>query len=226
MSFFQQQQQEGARIGEQREFTALEPGQYGDKNNPGLEIRNYIDHPKMSRQLDNGSFRHVFSVVAIKPSRESQRTNGKADHPFGVDIPTGDALLKIDLRPEWLEDEAIALALGEQWVAKLVASGVPQDNVDRAIAFFRQQATDKLIANNTPSDQLEDKVNETYGNILKQIQINVGTIYRLQDWAGKVWDAKMDMHLLAGTRFAGRIAKSSLAGSDGSEVASVYEKGK
>ena len=225
MSFFAQQQQEGARTGGTADRTPLDPGQYGDKSKPGLEIVMYIDSPKASKKLENGSFRHSLLVAAIAPSRESQKVNGNATHPLG-DIPAGTAFMKIDLRDEWLHDEPVALAMGEQWVEKAIASGIPKDNFDRAVAYFRQQATDACLAKNTPEDQLEEAVSKQYENILTQIRINVGQVFRLQDWAGKPWDPQMDLHLLAGTRFAGRIAKSSLAGSDGSEVASVYEKGK
>src|SRR3990167_2733863 len=61
-----------------------------------------------------------------------------------------------------------------------------------------------------------------YDNLLTQIRINVGSIFRLQDWAGQPLDPQTDWQSLVGTEFAGSI-EAGLSGGT-SDVKSVYSR--
>lgn len=224
----------------QRERVALAPGSYGSSTQPGLKIIAYID--KASKLDKSGAMRHSFLVAASRPSREQMQQhaagNGKEGETFFEPDYDGTAFLSVTIHDDWKHPAALALAFTEasrtkegkinhDYVAEAVAAG----EFDAQIAkdgevYYRKVATDKVIAANTPGDQMEAKIEEQYRKELMQISIKVGEFFTLQDWAGIPRDPAHDPITLVGAEFSGKIEASNLAGKNGSEVTRVYSKKK
>lgn len=226
-----------------RERISLAPGSYGNSKEPGLKIMAYIE--KASKIDRSGAMRHSFLVAATRPSREAltlaATKNGKSaaanDDPFhlGPDFE-GTAFLSITLHELWLTPEATALAFTEasrnkegevqaDYVAKALAGGdVTQESLDKARAHFKQVATDKVIAANTPAEGMQEAVDKQYAKELTQISIKVGQFVTLEDWAGVPRSLQFDPKQLINTEFSGKVETREFNGKSGSEVVSVYSK--
>ena len=94
-----------------------------------------------------------------------------------------------------------------------------------------QIAHDKVVAANTPAEQMDAAVLTQYSKELTQISIKIGTLMRLIDWKYQETQSKhrnefatFDIKDLVNTEFSGKVQKSNQAGSDASEVDSVYSK--
>lgn len=230
-----------------RERLSLAPGSYGSSSQPGLRILTYID--KASKTDKSGAMRHSFLVAATRPSREQLQQaattsgNGKAAAsgeatPFDEPEYDGTAFLSVTIHEDWKHPAALALAFTEasrtkdgkinhDYVAEAIAAG----EVDAKVAadgqaFYRKLATDKVLAANTPSDQIEAAVEAQYRKELVQISIKMGEYFTLQDWATIPRDPNHDPITLVGTEFAGKVEATSLQGKTGSEVTRVYSRSK
>ncbi len=226
-----------------RERLSLAPGSYGSASQPGLKILTYID--KASKLDKTGAMRHSFLVSATRPSREqlqataTNHSNGKAAasvEDFFEPTYDGTAFLSITIHEDWKHPAALAIAfteatrnkegiIGHDYVAEAVAAG--EFEAQLAIDgknYYRKLATDKVIAANTPGDQMEAAVEAQYRKELMQISIKMGEFFTLQDWAGIPRDPNHDPVTLVGAEFAGKVESSNLAGKGGSEVTRVYSK--
>lgn len=223
------------------ERTSLAPGSYGSGREPGLKILSYID--KASKLDKSGAMQHSFLVAATRPSKEAVAAgkNGNTAHPaVGFDIPEydGTAFLKVVLHEMWLNPEATALAFTEasrnkegviqaDYVANAIAEGeTTQKSIDRAMAHFRQVATDKCITANTPEDGLQEAVDTQYKKELTQISIKVGQFLTLQDWAGVERSLQFDPMKLVNTEFSGKVETKEFNGKSGSEISAIWSKKK
>src|ERR1700757_1121783 len=187
-----------------RERLSLAPGSYGSSTQPGLKILAYID--KASKLDRTGAMRHSFLVSATRPSREAlQRIaaaqgNGKvaaAADATPLDEPDydGPAFLSVTIHEDWKHPAALALAFTEasrtkegkvnhDYLAEAIASG----EIDAQVAsegqkWYHKLALDKVMAANTPPDQMEAAVEAQYRKELMQISIKMGEFFTLQDWA-------------------------------------------
>ncbi len=223
----------------QRERIALAPGSYGTSTVPGLKIMAYID--KASKLDKTGAMRHSFLVAASRPSREQMQqhagNNGKTgEAPFFEPDYDGTAFLSVTIHEDWKHPTALALAFTEasrtkegkinhDYVAEAIAAGeFDQQLAESGVAYYKKTATDKVIAANTPADQIEAKVEEQYRKELMQISIKMGEYFTLQDWAGIERNPAQDPVALVGSEFSGKIETSNVG--TGSEVARVYSKKK
>lgn len=185
---------DGAVVGGTGEKIALPVGPYGDKNKPGLSVLSYIGAKETKNK---GEYRHSFLVG-------------------GIDVD-GTCFWAINLRDRWRDDGPLALAFNmPEMVKPEVLKEAEQD--------LKTEAAQKAIANHTPDDKLETATEEIYKKILLQIRINVGSIFRLQDWRGVERDATVDLNTLVGTRFSGTVEKSNVG--DTTEIKSIFSKSK
>jgi hypothetical protein len=225
----------------QRERLALAPGSYGSSTQPGLKIVSYID--KASKPDKTGAMRHSFLVAATRPSREQLQQhaggNGKAaaaGETFFEPDYDGTAFLSVTIHEDWKHPAALALAFTEASRNKegkinhdYVAAGIAAGEFDAQLAhdgqvYYRKLATDKVIAANTPGDQMEAAVEAQYRKELMQISIKMGELFTLQDWAGIARDPSHDPVALVGAEFSGKVESSSYGDRTGSEVTRVYSK--
>ena len=228
-----------------RPQVSLPAGSYGSGKDPGLNIVAYID--KASKLDKSGAMRHSFLVSALKPSREALEaaklasTNGKAaaaGNPLEEPDYEGTAFLSLSLHELWLCPEATSLAFTEatrnkdgqiqaDYVAKAIQDGeTNQESIDKAVAHFRQVATDKVIAANTPAEQMVEAVETQYRKELTQISIKVGQFMTLMDWSGNKRDLQTDPKSLVGVKFSGKVEAREFNGKVGVEVTSIYGKSK
>ena len=179
-----------------RERSALPVGKYGNSTTPELHIVHYNGvKPTKTDDLN----RHSFLVAGM---------NGVA----------GTAFLAIQVKDAWLNPEAVSLAFGIT-AAEL---GTTEMKVATFRASFLEQAAARAVANNTPPEALQQATQTAYDNLLTQIRINVGTILRLQDWAGQPRNPQTDWQSLVGTEFAGSV-EAGLSGGT-SDIKSVYSR--
>src|SRR5882724_4551793 len=227
-----------------RARVSLSPGSYGTGSQPGLKILQYIE--KSSKPDKSGAMRHSFLVAATRPSREAlvEASNG---HPKGSDFPIldyeGTAFFALSIHPMWLNWESVALAYNEvgkdsegnvrvDYVSKVIADGdCSQESIDKATSYYQQVATKKVMDANNPEDQIGQAVLTQYSKELTQISIKSGTLMRLIDWKYQETQSKhrnefasFDIKDLVNTEFSGKVEKSNQAGSDTSEVSSVYSR--
>jgi hypothetical protein len=228
-----------------RERLSLTPGSYGSSSQPGLKILSYID--KASKPDKTGAMRHSFLVSATRPSREqlqqaaTKNGNGKAaasGEDFFEPSYEGTAFLSLTLHEDWKHPAALAIAfteatrnkegiIGHDYVSEAVAANEFEQQI--AIdgqAYYRKLATDKVIAANTPEDQIQAAVEAQYRKELMQISIKMGEYFTLQDWAGIPRDPNHDPINLVGAEFAGKVESSSFGDKTGSEVTRVYSLSK
>ena len=222
-----------------RQQVSLPAGSYGSGKEPGLQIIAYID--KASKLDKSGAMRHSFLVSALKPSREAMEAHKAANgskNPLEEPDYEGTAFLSLTLHELWLCPEATALAFTEasrnkegqiqaDYVAKAIQEGeATEESMEKARAHFRQVATDKVIAANTPDEQMEEAVETQYKKELTQISIKVGQFVTLMDWAGKKRDLQMDPKDLLNTKFSGKVESREFNGKTGVEVTAIYSKKK
>lgn len=230
MSFYEQ-----LNVESQREQKPLEAGTYGTKKVAGLKIVKYIDKSSKPTEKDPALFRHSMLVAALGPNKQqleaeaAAKKNGSTN-PLAEPDHEGTAFFSLNLKQEWLNPVAIAFGFSGKEV-DLVAAGVSrgdfsQEQADAYKADIQKQAVDKVVAANTPAEAMDEAVVKAYESILTQIRINVGTLFRLQDWKGVPRNPDMDLHELVGTEFSGTIRPSNLSGSVNTEVGFITAKEK
>ncbi len=226
-----------------REKVTLSPGSYGSSKEPGLKIVAYLN--EYSNLDKNGTMRHKFVVAATRPSREAAEAfkSANGSNPLSEPDYEGTAFMTLALHEHWLNMEATSIAFSEasrnkegviqnDHVAKAIADGdTDQASIDRAVAHFREIATNKVIAANTPAENLEEAAKVQYGKELMQVSINVGQFLTLQDWKGVPRSLQFDPSQLVGTEFSGKVeattyTKKTGEPGSGAEVVSVYSKAK
>jgi hypothetical protein len=191
--------------------------------------------------------RHKFLVVATRPSREqiqaqaANHSNGKAKAsgettPFDEPDYDGSAFFAVTIHEDWKHPAALALAFTEasrtkegkinhDYLAEAIASGEVDPKIaEEGAAYYRKMALDKVLAANTPADQIDAAVEAQYRKELMAISIKIGEIFNLQDWAGEQRDPGGDIIRLVGTEFSGKVETSNLAGATTTEVTKVYSK--
>jgi hypothetical protein len=187
-----------------------------------------------SKPKDKGEVKGS-SLTIIKKLEPKTLKSGATRHNFLVtsDDVKGTAFLKIDIEDYFLTPEACALAFGKKSKDGSVFQLDPEDAAEldaEAVAACQQRisedAANKVAAANTPEEAVVDATEKAIRNTLTQIQINVGTIFRLQDWAGLPRDPQGDLGALDQTVFEGSVKKSNIV--DGAPEVSVYSlpKGK
>lgn len=222
-----------------RERVSLAPGSYGTSSQPGLKIQAYIE--KASKADKSGAMRHSFLVVATRPSREqiqvqaARGPNGNST-PFEDPDYDGTAFLSITIHEDWKHPAALALAFTEasrtkegkinhDYLAEAIASGEVDPKIaQEGAAYYRKIALDKVLAANTPADQIDRAVEAQYRKELVQISIKIGELFTLLDWAGVNRDPQFDVTHLVGEQFAGKIESREFNGKTQSEVTRVYSK--
>jgi hypothetical protein len=224
----------------QRPQIPLSPGTYGSSKEPGLKIIQYIE--KASKPDKSGAMRHSFLVSATRPSREAvEGFNQKNFDPTNpIDGPDfeGTAFLAVTLHKMWLNPEAAALAFTENSrnregvvqadhvAASIQAGETSAESIENARAYFRQLATDKVMAANTPTESIEEAVDTQYKKELQQISIKLGEFLSLCDWANQPRNLNTDVRIaFLGCQFAGKVETSTL-GRGGSEVSRVFSRSK
>lgn len=198
-------------------------GGSGDRS--PLPAGKYISNPKPKDKAEvQGESLSLLKLLAPKTLKD-----GATRHSFlvGSDWVQGTGFLKIDLQDYYLTPEACALAFGKKPKNGSQFHVDPADMADLSSAHLEaiqnritDDATSKVIAANTPPEVQADAIETAIHNTLLQIQINVGTIFRLQDWAGIERNPQGDLGLLEQTVFEGAVKASSLPG--GAPEISVY----
>ena len=189
----------------QTEYKRLSAGDYGTSKVPGLEIIKYTG----VKPNADGSVRHSFLVKALMPSREQSElilkasSNGKSNPYMEEPDTEGTVFLSFNLRNEWLNPACVAVAMGRENVY-LAEKKVDQAQLDAANKYLVEEATAAASALGSADEKAQDEALE---KIKQQIQINVGTIFRLQTWAGKPEDEQADFSTLVGTKFSGKIVE-------------------
>jgi hypothetical protein len=183
----------------------------------------YTSNPKARNKAGN-------SLFIIKKLAARALDSGATRHSFlvGSDDAHGTAFLKIDLQDYWLTPEACALAFGKKdkenpdpfQLEPEDAVELDADMIHAVQSRITDDAHGKVQAANTPPEAAAEAVEKAIHNTLLQIQINVGTIFRLQDWAGVERDPHGDLGALEQVQFEGAIKASNLPG--GAPEASVY----
>lgn len=179
-----------------RERVALPVGSYGKSNQAALKVVHY-NGSKATKDPD--LLRHSFLVA-------------------GMDGVAGTSFLAIQVKDTWLTPEAAALAFNQD----PESVGANPTGVAAFHQLLLEQAAARAVANNTPEEQLTTATQTAYDNLLTQIRINVGTIFRLQDWAGVPRNPQVDWQSLVGTEFAGSI-EAGISGNT-TDVKSVYSR--
>lgn len=193
-----------------REKSALLAGKYTD-----LQLVSYIAKTSGPSKSDAELYRHAFLVAS--------------------DGTDGTAFFDIRVKSLWFHPPVVALAFNA--VEAAIADGTAtQEEIDSCAKLFRDITRARVEASNTPTEKLEDVAEYTdedgvvhaatkgayttaYENLLTQIRIALGTIFRLQAWAGQKRSLDVDIPSLVGTKFAGEVKE----GRDGtSELKSVY----
>ena len=185
------------------DYVAIPEGNHGDGNAPALKVVQQFN-PKTDT---TGTDLHGYLVAFDNKDKD------------------GTAFLTIKTRPEWLAPEAVALAFGADTATKMLTAGtITGETLAETQKYFIEAAENRAIKNNTPDDQLEKATQDNYDNTMIQIRINVGQIFRLQDWAGTQRSTDFDPAKLVGTRFSASVEPGFKAGS--SEVKTVFSKKK
>lgn len=198
-------------------------GGSGDKS--PLPAGKYISKPKKGETVE-GSSLTVLKLLEPRPLN-----SGATRYSFliGSDEVHGTAFLKVDLQDYYLTPEACALAFGKKDPEGPLFQPENVGDLDATIlaatqAKIESDASEKVAAANTPDEAVHEAVEKAIRNILLQISINVGTIFRLQDWAGIDRNPQGDLGELEGTVFEGMVKASNLPG--GAPEVSVYSKPK
>ena len=203
MSLYDQVNVGGGFSGER---VALPAGKYGTAKQPGLRIVKYL-----------GS----------KPSRNDAEL---VDHGYLVaaEEVEGTAFMHIRVKAWWLHDAVAALAFTsdkQNMVLEAVKAGrCTQEEVDTAHKVIGSIARGKVVAANTPPDQVDEANATAEKNLLAQIRIAIGEVFRLQDWKGVPRSLEFDPASFDGVAFSGVVEPGYTAGT--SEVKSIYGKSK
>jgi|SRR5215471_126843 len=187
----------------------------------------YTSNPKSKDK--RGESLKIIKELAVKEVK-----GGATRHTFlvGSDDERGTGFLKIDLHPWSLRPETIAMALGKKpkdasgnghfFISPEVLAQLDAAAVDSTQKELEEIATAKVAEANTPDEQVGEAISATLHKMLVQVQINVGTIFRLQDWAGYARNPEEALLNLEGVYFEGSVK----AGLNDSVEISVFSKKK
>lgn len=197
-------------------YSQLDTRSQGSGANVPLPEGAYTHNPKARKKV--GSSLYIIKLLAPKEIK-----GGATRHTFlvGSDDENGTAFLKIDLKDLWLRPEAIAMAFrkkDETAIDPAVLANLDADMLQATEAQIRKEATDAVIAANTPPEAEADAVEKAIHSTLASIQINVGTIFRLCDWAGKDRNPHIDLSELENTGFEGAVKYNTFGGNISPEV--------
>lgn len=191
-----------AKTGFSGDNTPLALGTYGTNREAGLEIVHFLGSRTTK---DPELMQYTYLVVATDEAR------------------LGSSFLKFSIKRGWLEEGALALAFPELQLSiysktaleKLLDVAI-ETNADEEAArehllaeaetVLRAKAKAKAEANNAP-----ETADDIYKKAIQQININVGHVWRLQDWHGYDRDALMIWHSpaqLVGCCFGGKVKES------------------
>lgn len=159
-----------------------------------------------------------------------------------TDPPNGTAFYRLNWKEWWSDERVIALACisdkGPDGKPKTIdgpkgpvvvfgsADAVAQlqqmpgpnganytkEDITPVVDYLTQKAKEKVVAANTPDDQVESATELQYQNILTQIRIQVHELFKLQDWKGIPRDAKFDPQSLVNTEFGGSVKEGQREG--------------
>lgn len=176
-----------------REKSALPAGKYTD-----LQLVSYIQKTSGPSKNDAELYRHAFLVAS--------------------DSADGTAFFDLRVKSFWLHPPVVALAFNA--VEQAIADGeATQEEIDSCTTLLKQVSKAKVIAANTPEETVDEATETAYTNLLTQIRIAIGTIFRLQAWSGQARSLDVDIPALVGTKFSGEVKE----GQNGtSELKSVY----
>lgn len=192
-------QYDDLNLGFSGERVALVPGKYGNGNEPGLEIVNYNGARETK---DPELTQHSFLVVS---------NDGTA----------GTAFLTIPIKEKWLNTDYLGLVFKAPY-------GTEEGRKQVEAAAYKD-AVDKAMERGTPPDQLELATKTLYDNSLLQAKVSIGTLFRLQDWAGVERSTDFQPEKLVGIEFGGEVELAERPSKDGtinSNVKSVFSKRK
>jgi hypothetical protein len=188
------------------ERIALPAGKYGTSKEPGLRIVKYLG------------------------SKSSRNDAELVDHGYLVaaEAEEGTAFMHLRVKSWWLHDAVYAIAFTSEKhnaVAEVLAAGrVTQDEIDNARKVVETIAGGKVIAANTPPDMVDEATATAVKNLLTQIRIAIGEVFRLQEWKGIPRSLEFDPASFDGISFSGVVEPGFTAGT--SEVKSIYGRSK
>jgi len=184
------------------ERVAIPVGNHGNKTTAALKIVKYLG--ERPTQADPELVQYGFLV-----GLES-----------GAD---GTAFFNLKLKEAWLTPEAVALAFN--LVSPSVEAGLTTGaKIAEAQKQFLEVAENRAIKNNTPETELEKATETGYDNQMTQIRINVGTLFRLQEWAGVGRSTTFNPAAFEGVKFAASVEPGFKG--DTTEIKTVFSKAK
>jgi len=197
----------------------------GQGDMSSLPEGNYTSNPKSKDKAGE-------SLKIIKALATKEVKGGATRHTFlvGSDDARGTGFLKIDIHPWSLRPETIAMALGKKpkdanggfYIDPAVLAQLDAEAVQNTQTQLERIAEEKVTEANTPDENRGEAIQETLHKMLTQVQINVGTIFRLQDWLGVARDPETAFADLDGLYFEGQVK----AGLGDSVEVSVFSKPK
>ena len=183
----------------------------------------FLDKAQEGREpLAPGSYNDL-KILKYNGSRDT-KTEGNKQHRFGVVSKTREGFcnLYMLINDFWLDDAVMALALGTTSDA-INEGAITAADVERAQAKIKSIVDEKIAEANTPDELVAEKTEEFTRKLLNTIKINVGTLLRLQKYAGDTPSLVFDVEKLVGITFRGKvIAKAGSDGKEYLEVDSVY----
>lgn len=202
---------DGRSTGTSGERSPLPAGAYGVPQVKDKSVQVYPDTKLRfvwygTKEVKNGQTQHTLMAVAD-----------------GMEGPEGQAFFKVNLKDtSFYTDAIVAVALG--WATDLVKEGnLTAEQVKAAEGELLNEAAKTVIANNVPSERYEEETEKALDNLKSQIRINIGSIFRLQDWGGQERGLKNGaIKDLVGVTFAGKVEQREFNNQVNSEVKSVY----
>lgn len=187
-------------MADKKEQVVLPVGRYGDKKQPGMEVIRILD-PRPTK--DPELFQRSLVCKAI---------------PGSPGYKEGTAFLTISLKDWYLNPDVLAFVFEDQ------RSNGAKPEVGEQLVY--KHALDAMVAANTPAENAEEETKTRANNIKTQISINVGTIFRLQEWDEVRRNAAASLADLEGLEFTGDVEHKELGGKIGTEVRVVKKRGK
>lgn len=169
----------------------------------------------------------IVKYLGSKPSRNDAEL---VDHSYLVasESTEGTAFWHLRVKAWWLHDAVAAVAFTtekQNLVTPALQSGkVTQAEIDNVHKVISTIAGGKVIAANTPADMVDEATVTAEKNLLAQIRIAIGEVFRLQDWKGIPRSLEFDPASFDGVAFAGVVEPGFTAGT--SEVKSIYGRSK
>lgn len=164
-------------------------------------------------QLKVGTYKDL-KVLTVKPS---DKFPGSWRLGVVSQSHEGWANLNLRLDQDWLNPALIAMAMGtsgskekgfttnRKYVQQAQQDGVTATDVLAADKYMEDYATEQADKNNVPAERLDEELDRIKNSLLLQVKINIGTLWRLQEWAGVEVDENMNPEELKGTVFAGSV---------------------